>query len=75
MRVIILKHFTDHAGALVVRSVVEQSLAKHGVKDAALDGLEAVADIRKRAADDDRHRIINVGCLHDLRDVGGDQAF
>ena len=36
----------------------------HRVEHAAVHRLEAVADVGQRAADDDRHRVVDVGALH-----------
>ena len=70
VRVIVLEHFADDAGAFIEGAIVQQALARHGVKDAALHGLEAVAGVRQRAGDDDRHRVVDVGRLHDVGDIG-----
>ena len=75
MRVIIFQHLADDAGTLVEGAVVQQAFAQHRVEDAALDRLEAVAGIRQGARDDDGHRILDVGRLHDLGDVGGGEFF
>jgi len=75
VRVVILEHLADDAGALVEGAVVDEALAEHRVEDAALDGLQAVAGIGQGARDDDRHRVIDVGRLHDVRDVRGGEFF
>ena len=75
VRVVVLEHFTDDAGALVERAVVHEALAQHRVEDAALDGLQAVAGVGQGARDDDRHRILDVGRLHDVGDVGRRKFF
>src|SRR5690606_29370474 len=41
----------------------------HGVDDAAVDGLEAVAHVREGARDDDAHRVVEIGALHLLVEV------
>ena len=41
----------------------------HGEEDAPVARLEPVAGVRQRAADDHRHRIVDVGPLHLLFDV------
>src|SRR3990172_930417 len=46
--VVLPQHLADDGGALAVRSRRPQVHLVHGVEDAALDGLQAVADIRKR---------------------------
>jgi hypothetical protein len=75
VRMVVLQHLTDDAGALVERAVVQQAFAKHRVEDAPLDGLQPIARIRQRATDDDGHRVIDVGRLHDVGDVGGGEFF
>jgi hypothetical protein len=75
VRVVVLEHFTDNAGALVEGAVVDEALAEHRVEDATLDGLQAVAGVGQGARDDDRHRIIDVGRLHDVGDVGRGEFF
>ena len=75
VRVVILQHFADDARALIKRAVVDEAFPHHRVEDAALHGLQAVACVREGAGDDDRHRVIDVGRLHDVRDVGGRELF
>ncbi len=36
--------------------------------------LEAVTDVRQRAADDDRHGVVEVGAAHLLLNVDGDEV-
>ena len=72
---VVLEHLAHDAGALVVGPVVEQALAQHRVEDPALHGLEAVAGVGQRARDDDRHRIVDVGRLHDVGDVRRQEFF
>jgi hypothetical protein len=73
--VVVFQHFADDAGALIEGAVVEEAFSEHRVEDAALDGLEAVAGIGEGTGDDDRHRVVDVGGLHDVRDVGGGEFF
>ena len=73
--VVVFKNLADDAGAFIEGAVVEQSLAKHRVEDAALDGLEAVAGVGEGAGHDHGHRILDVGRLHDVGDVGGGEFF
>ena len=64
VRVIALEHLADDAGALaVLLGRIEAHLA-HRVQDAALDGLEAVAHVGKRARRDDGHGIGEVALPH-----------
>src|SRR5699024_3483190 len=57
-------------GALAVGLVLGEAVFIHGVEDAPVDGLEAVADVGQRPADDDRHGIVDVGVLHLLHQLG-----
>src|SRR6056297_2296128 len=36
----------------------------HGVEYPPMHGLEAIAQVGDGTADDDRHRVIEIGCLH-----------
>lgn len=74
MRVIGLEYLTDDTGALAIAAGGAKTHVVHRVEDAPLDWFEPVADIGKRALDDDAHRIIEIGATHfrvniDLSDV------
>ncbi len=69
VRVILLQTFADHTSALHVLAVVEHAHVLHGVENAAMHGLEPVANFRQRAADDDRHRIVEIRPAHLLFNV------
>ena len=71
VRVILLQTFADHTGALHVLAVVEHAHVLHGVENAAMHGLEPVANFGERAADDDRHRIVEIRAAHLLFNVDG----
>ena len=64
VRVEVAHHVADDAGALGVRPVGLQAGLVHGEQDAAVDGLQAVADVGQRAPDDDGHRVVQVGGAH-----------
>jgi hypothetical protein len=64
----------DDFGALGVLLVVFEAHLAHGVEDAAMDGLEAVAGIGQSAPDDDRHRVIEIGAAHLFFNVDGDEV-
>ena len=68
---VLAQHFADDLGALHVLAVVQQSHVVHGVENAAMHGLEAVAHVGQRAADDDRHRIVEIRTAHLLFNVDG----
>ena len=69
VRVVVTHHLTDDAGALDVAAVGPEALVVHRVQHAAVHRLEAVADLGQRAADDDRHRVVDVAALHLLLEV------
>ena len=39
-----------------------------------MDGLEAVADVGQRAADDDRHRVVEIRPAHLVFDIDGNHV-
>ena len=64
------EHVADDTGALTVRLVrIEVQFVAHIEEDAPVHGLQAVAHVGKRAGDDDRHRIVDIGGLHLFLDV------
>ena len=64
VRMIAAQHVADAGRRLFERLVARQAVFVHGVQDAAVDRLQAVAHIGQRAPDDDRHRVFDVGGLH-----------
>ena len=60
---------SDDLGALGVLLVVLEAHLAHGVEHAAMHGLEAVASVGQRAADDDRHRVVEIGAAHLLFNI------
>jgi len=64
-------HVADDAGALTSGAIGLESHLLHGVENAAVDGLESVANIGQRAADDDRHRVIEIRLAHLVFNVDG----
>ena len=70
VRVIAAQHVTDHAGALdglgtcvVVRAAVAQPHAGHGIQNAALHRILAIAHIGQGTAFDHAERVFKVGAL------------
>jgi hypothetical protein len=61
----------DDAGALARGLVGLEAHLLHGVENAAVDGLESVADIGESAADDDRHRVVEIRLAHLVFNVDG----
>ena len=67
--VIFTQHFADETGALAMRRIRPQAHVVHGIEDAPVDRLEAVAGVGQGAGDDDAHGVIQVGVTHLLVDV------
>ena len=64
MRVVLGHRLADHAGALAVRGRGAQAHVEHRVEDSPMDRLEAVANVRQGARDDDAHRVVDVRGAH-----------
>src|SRR5258708_6929573 len=62
----------DDLGGLGVLLVELEAHLLHAVEDAAVDGLEAVADVGQSAANDDRHRVVEVRPAHLLFNIDGE---
>jgi hypothetical protein len=71
VRVVAAHDGADDVRALSKLRVGEDAVAPHRKQDAPLNGLQTVANVRKRAARDDRQRVIEVANLGDVveRDV------
>ena len=80
VRVEFTQNITDDAGALTIIFVVIKAHLVHRIEDAAVDGLEAVANVGNGARLVDRHRIGNEGAFElvvhlDIEDLGHCQRF
>ena len=64
VRMVIAHDLADHAGGLGERGGGTITAVVHGVQDATMDGLEAVAHVRQSASHDDAHGVVEVGALH-----------
>ena len=64
VRVVLAHDLADDARALVVPAVGPVAAVVHGVHDAPVHRLEPVTHVWQRAADDDRHRVVDVAALH-----------
>src|SRR3954463_1206211 len=64
-------YVADDSGALAGGLVWSKAHLVHGVENASMHGLEAVADIGQRAPDDDRHGVIEIAAPHLLFNVDG----
>src|SRR5260370_30470169 len=69
MRVIFAHHLTDDPGALTRSPVRLQPHLLHRKKYAAVHGLESVTYVGQRAADDHRHRVVEIRTAHLVFDV------
>ena len=80
VRVVLLQHVADHGGGLAVRAVGAVARLEHRPEDPLVDRLQPVADVGQRAADDDRHRVVEVRALDlvlelDVLDAAGEQVL
>ena len=69
VRMVPREHLAHDRGALGVAAIREQPGAEHRVQNAAMHGLEAVANLRQRAPDIHRHRVVQVGLAHVVFDI------
>ena len=68
----VLAHYiADDAGALARGTIGLEAHLLHGVENAAVDGLESVADVGESASDDDRHGIVEIRLAHLVFNVDG----
>ena len=73
MGMVFAQHVAHDAGALAKRLVGRHAQFVHGVQDAPVHGLEAVAHIRQGTVDDDRHRVADERFFHLVLKVDGDE--
>ena len=71
VRVVLAHHVADDAGGLRVRAVRLQAVLVHREQHAAVDGLQAVADVGQRAPDDDGHGVVEIRRAHLLLEPAG----
>ncbi len=64
VRVVLAHHLADDGRALAVGARRAEPHLAHRVQDPAVDGLEAVTDVRQGAGDDDAHRVVEVRDPH-----------
>ena len=69
MRVVLTEDFTDDARRLLVRLARSHARFLHGIEDAAMHRLQAVAHIRQGASDNDAHGVVDIGILHLAREI------
>ena len=64
MRMVFTHHLTNCAGRFAVRFIVGKTAFMHGIQDATMNRLKTISHIRQRTADNNRHRIREVGGAH-----------
>ena len=64
MGVVLAHDFADDARRLFVSLIVADAQPQHAVQHAALHGLEPVAGVGQRAADDDAHRVVEIASFY-----------
>ncbi len=69
VRVVVAHDLADDPRALEEPAVGTEAAVEHGVQDPRVHRLEPVAHVGQRAADDDRHRVVDVAALHLVLDV------
>ncbi len=62
--VVLAEHLADDAGGLLVSRVGADAHVVHGVEDAAVHGLEAIAGVGQGAGHDDAHGVVEVRLAH-----------
>ncbi len=75
VRMVIAEHFADDARAFAVRPVEREPHLPHRIKNAAMHGLQTVADVGQRAPDDHAHGVVEIRTPHLVFDVDGDQVL
>ncbi len=74
VRMELAENFADDLGALPGRAVRSETHLAHTEENAAMDGFQAVADIRQGSSHDYAHRVIHVRALHLVFDIDVDIA-
>jgi hypothetical protein len=69
VRVVFTHHLADDERALAIGAVRLQPEVVHRVQHPAVDGLQSVAGVRQRPADDHAHRVIEVRGAHLLGEI------
>ena len=69
MRMIFTQAFADDPGGFFVGCVGTNAHVLHGIENAPVDGLEAIAYVRDGTGDDDAHGIVEVSCAHFIVDA------
>jgi len=71
VRMVFTHHLADDTGGLAIGLIEAEAHPVHGVEDAPMHRLQAIAHVRKRAADDHAHGVIEIAALHFLDNRNG----
>jgi len=71
---VLAHHVTNNARRFLVRLVRREAVFIHGVEDAPVHRLQAIAHVRKGAAHDHAHGVIEIAFLHLIFD-GDERNF
>src|SRR5260370_19311827 len=71
VRMVLVHHFADDAGALARGASGSQPHLLHGVENAAMHLFQSVANVRQSTADNHRQRIVEIRSLHLVFNVDG----
>ena len=67
--VVLTQHFTDNTSGLLVRRAGAQAHVVHGIQDAPVHRLQAVAGVGQGPGHDHAHGVIQIGLLHLLINI------
>jgi hypothetical protein len=72
VRVVLADDVADHARRFLIGLVPVVAQLAHGMQDAAVHGLQAVANVRQRAPHDDTHGVVEIRLAHLVFEVHGE---
>ena len=75
MRMIFTHGITDNTGAFTIWAVITDPQFIHIIKCSSLNRFQTISHIRKCTWNNDTHRIINIGFLHNFRIIGTNYIF
>ena len=64
VRMVAAEHVADAGRGLLERLIARQAVLVHCVEYAPVNGLETIAHIRQRSADNDGHGVVDIAGLH-----------
>ena len=75
VRVVLSEHLSHNPRGLFVWPVGQHPQVEHAVKHPSVHGLKSIAHIGKRPTHNHRHRVVDVGRFHLVRDVDLNDFF